>query len=165
MSDHIATPRDFANPVFAERNSDLFDEFILLRIKGYSPTYSLRVVFGEEYIDNQMMARIFSMERNPYYKRKMASLMEKTDYKAIWGPKMAVHELASLVRDMSTKDSVRFAAIKELNVLYEITVVDEKGNTKAGRSLADFYRENGMTLPGSDDVAATPADEDKPTTH
>ncbi|WP_217478297.1 hypothetical protein, partial [Staphylococcus aureus] len=57
----------------------------------------------------------------------------------LWNPKTALHELLQMVRDPTVKDSSRLSAIKELNVLAEITFVDESGKTRVGRGLADFY--------------------------
>ncbi|XAO36781.1 hypothetical protein WP1_142 [Pseudomonas phage WP1] len=48
-------------------------------------------------------------------------------------------ELLQVVRDPTVKDSSRLPAIKELNVLAEITFVDEPGRTRVGRGLAGFY--------------------------
>jgi hypothetical protein len=47
--------------------------------------------------------------------------------------------LVSIALDESAKKADRMAEIKELNVIYIVTTIDDKGNTRAGRSLADFY--------------------------
>jgi hypothetical protein len=59
----------------------------------------------------------------------------------LWNPGMSAHSLVSLVKSDETKDNVRLSAIKELNVIFGITVVDENGRTRAIRKLDDFYRE------------------------
>lgn len=142
-ADRIATPTDFASEQFAFHNRQIFDEFIALRVHGVSPYVAYRMVLGEDYADNYAQARIYAIEMNPYYKREFHAQLEATPVSELWNPKVAVHELLSLVRDRFAKESARMSAIKELNVIANITIVDETGKTKAGRNLADFYATEG----------------------
>jgi hypothetical protein len=112
------------------------------------------MVLGDEYNDNMAQARIYSIEMNPYYKREFKAVLEATPVGEMWNPKVAVHELLSMVRDRFAKESARMSAIKELNVIANITIVDESGKTKAGRNLADFYANEG----GKTEVTVEEAD-------
>lgn len=141
----LATPTDFASEVFAFNNRQIFDEVIALRIQGASALVAYRMVLGEDYNDNLVTARVYAMEMNPYYKRQFKAQLEATPFTELWNPKVAVHELLSLVRDRWAKESARLSAMKELNVIANITIIDESGKTRAGRKLADFYAEEGST--------------------
>jgi hypothetical protein len=156
--DLLATPRDFADEAFAAANRLLFDEYIEHRVQGISSGLAFRTVFGEEYVDNLMMARIIGLERNRYYVINFKKRLNDIPLKELWNPKTSIHELLTLVRDKMAKETARLNAIKELNVLCAITIVDENGKTKAGRSLDDFYNTEGSTkeakepTPGEDVV-------------
>lgn len=150
----IATPSDFASEQFASHNRQIFDEFIELRVRGISNFVAYRMVLGDEYNDNMAQARIYSIEMNPYFKREFNRVLAATPVSEMWNPKVAVHELLSLVRDRFAKESARMSAIKELNVIANITIVDESGKTKAGRNLADFYASEG----GKTEVTVEEAD-------
>lgn len=152
----LATPLDFSSEVFAANNKSIFDEVIALRVRGISIHVAYRMVLGEEYNDNLAQARIYAMEMNPYYKKEFKYQLDATPFTEMWNPKIAVHELLSLVRDKWAKESARLSAMKELNVIANITIIDESGKTKAGRKLADFYAEEGGT------TEVTVAEEDTP---
>ncbi|USE80765.1 hypothetical protein NDR89_13500 [Cupriavidus gilardii] len=64
-----------------------------------------------------------------------------------WNPGMAMLKRGQISDDVTLKESVRLAAMKEPNVIWGITVVDEAGKTKAGRSLEDVYRQEGPVYP------------------
>lgn len=155
----IATPSDFASETFAAHNKQIFDEIIELRVRGISQFVAYRMVLGDEYNDNMAQARIYSIEMNPYYKREFNRVLEATPVHEMWNPKVAVHELLSLVRDRFAKESARMSAIKELNVIANITIVDESGKTKAGRNLADFYATEGAKVEVEVDQADLPGQE------
>jgi len=161
----LATPRDFVDENFALNNQPIFNQYIAMRVQGYAGGRVFRILFGEKYVgDNLMQARIYALENNPYYRREFPKALDKIKIDELWNPKVAVHELISLVRDNFAKDSARLSAMKELNVITKITIIDESGNTKPGRSLDDFYAQEGVEKP--EDVAPAeitlPA---SPTTH
>lgn len=137
--DPVLMAEDFEDPLFAQNNSALFDEFIDLCIKGVEELSAMRIVFGESTVqDGGFIGRLYALKRNPYYKKRfpLALAAMKTD--EIWNPRIAMTLLVSIARS-STKDSARINAIRELNVMTGITIIDEAGNTKMGRNLDDFY--------------------------
>lgn len=139
----LASPTDFASELFATNNKQIFDQFIALRISGTSAYVAYRMIMGEEYNDNFMQARIWALEMNSYYQsefKRQLSIAKLTD---MWNPKTSAFELIQIVRDPFAKHSARMSAIKELNVIADITIVDDSGRTKAVRKLADFYAEEG----------------------
>lgn len=145
MSDaHLMEPYEFANEHFALNNKAIFDEYIEQRIHGVSSHVAFRIAFGEEFIqDNATTARIYAVEKNPYYKANFKSRLHSTKVGDLWNPKVAVNHLLSVAVDKFEKGSTRLAAMKELNILANIVIIDENGKTKAGRSLADFYATEG----------------------
>jgi hypothetical protein len=58
--------------------------------------------------------------------------------------------LYSIATDETAKRGERIAAAKELNVLFGITIIDDKGNTRAGvMSVEDLFRLKGQGAAGS----------------
>lgn len=139
----IATPRDFASERFAQENKAIFDEYIELRIRGVNSAVAYRMILGDEYADNHAQSRIYALEMNPYFRKEFPLRLGLTPIADLWNPKVAVHELLSVVRDRFAKESARISAMKELNVITNITIVDDSGKSKPGRSLADFYATEG----------------------
>lgn len=138
----LATPRDFADERFALNNRQVLDQYMDMRVQGHPGYKVFRIIFGEKYVgDNLMQARVYALENNPYYRREFPKKLEAIRIDQLWNPKVAVHELVSLVRDPYAKESARMSAMKELNVITKIVIIDESGNSKPGRSLDDFYKE------------------------
>lgn len=132
--------KDFADERFALNNKALFDEFIELTVRGVDIASALRLTFGECMLaDSEAHGRVWGIQRNPYYKKQFALRLKAIPTNEMWNPKLAVHNLVKLALDPSAKDSARINAMKELNVITGITIVDENGQTKIGRSMDDFY--------------------------
>lgn len=137
--DYVVSPRDFEDPIFADNNRELFDQYIDFRIQGHRPHMALRMTFGEDFAgDGQLMARSFCIERNPYIREHYPKRLANAKVGSMWNAKTSAHELLMLVRDPTEKGNVRIAAIKELNQLAGITIddTDDKPNR---RGLDDFY--------------------------
>lgn len=142
--DYVAMPEDFEDPRFAEHNQALFDEFIDLVIQGHDMRASFALVFGMEVAtDNYTGQRILCTQRNPYYKMRYKKRMEEMPLKELWSVKSSIHNLVKLVRDPEVAASAKLNAIRELNIIYGITMIDENGNSKMGRSMDDFYKDFG----------------------
>lgn len=84
-------------------------------------------------------------EATPMAQAELARLIEQMKMATVWTPKRAMWELFQIVQDQFEKGSTRLAAIKELNVLSNITFVDAAGNTRV-RTLDDFYKEQADAL-------------------
>lgn len=136
-------PITFKDPDFAELNHEAFDAYIEYRVKGHHASVAYRRVFDEH---SQAHLITEYIEHNPYYKAKFAQRLKDLKASDLWDEKIAVHELLSTARNPFFKDSTRLQAMKELNILTNITIVDENGKTKAGRKLMDFYAEEGNAL-------------------
>ncbi len=113
-----------------------FAEYIKLRVEGYHPMTCMRQVFGN---CDDVGLRGMMIEGNPFVVAGIKKGLEAIKFGELWSPKVAVHEMLSMVRDPFVKDSTRFAAAKELNVMCGIVIVDENGKTRAGKTLDDFY--------------------------
>jgi hypothetical protein len=128
--------KTFADLDFAELNSEAFDAYIEYRVKGQHAQSAFVRVFGEDTHSHIICEYI---EHNPYYHRQFKKRLKEIKVEELWNDKMAISELLATARNPYFKDSTRLNAIKELNILIGITVVDENGKTKQGRSLSDFY--------------------------
>jgi hypothetical protein len=147
---------DFATPEFIRDNKSFYDKYIEYRVHGYSSHAAFNRVFGSDHwqSNQQGYIRIEAMESTDYYKAEFERQLQGISTDKLWNTKLSLHELLATMRGPFTKDSTRLAAIKELNVLVGITVVDENGKTKAGRKLSDFYDSEGD---GATPAKPTPA--------
>jgi hypothetical protein len=135
------TAKMFGNPDFAELNAEHFDAYVEYRVHGYHSSVAFRRIFDE--YENIAHLAVDYVEHNPYFRRQFEKRLAEIKMEELWGAKTAAHELLSVARNVFAKDSTRLNAMKELNVLFGITVVDENGKTRAGRSLGDFYADVG----------------------
>lgn len=135
---------EFAEPEFIQANKSFYDRYIEYRIHGYTPRTSFMRTFGpEHWRDAQVgsVSRVESIEATAYYQSKFESRLKEITVDKLWHTKLSIHELLTSVRDPLGSSNARLNAIKELNVLVGITVIDENGKTKAGRNLSDFYKD------------------------
>jgi hypothetical protein len=132
------TPRMFGEEKFAELNKDHFDAYIEYRVRGYHASVAFTRIFDEVNAQHAQLAAEF-LEHNPYYQRRFKERLEAIKLEKLWDTKISVHELLSVARNPFARDSTRLNAMKELNIMYGITIVDENGKTQRGKGLADFY--------------------------
>lgn len=142
---------------FGKAHSKKFDKYAKARIDGFPRYVALRMVFGEEFVGTCTMAYCYAIEANQYYQWTYANQLSETKFEHMWSPRKATVALLQIVNDDNAKETARLSAIKELNVLHEITIVDDKGNTRKFRGIDDFYKdtaENGAETESPDDAAA-----------
>jgi hypothetical protein len=82
---------------------------------------------------------IRSAETDPYVIQLMKERLESMKVLELWNEHVAILKLARLADDTNAKDSTRFMAMKELNVLCGITQVDEAGRTRKVPTMEDMY--------------------------
>jgi hypothetical protein len=132
---------------YAMRNEKAFADYVELRLHGVHSHTAFRRIFPATWINRNegtaWMALAVAVDYNPWVTARLRDRIAETEAKDLWNPKIAVHELVSLTRDPFAKDTSRLGAMKELNVLLNITIVDENGKTRAGRRFEDFYAANG----------------------
>jgi len=127
---------DYADERFAALNMKLFDEYIEYRLDGADRIESFARIFGH---DDKIRLNVMFIEHNPYYRKEFERRLEARKPQEMWNEKKAIQALLSMSQDNNNKCSTKLAAIKELNILVGVTVVDESGKTKRGRTLEDFY--------------------------
>jgi hypothetical protein len=145
----------FGDEDFTILYREKFDLYVEYRIRGFHSTLALGKAFGSENAiggDNTAQERVFHLEANQYYIDRFEARLKEIQMDELWNAKTSVHEMLSLLRSPFTKDTTQLAAAKELNVVFGITIVDENGKTKAGRSLADFYKNVGMPAADAPEV-------------
>lgn len=152
-------PRHWRTESFAKMHKKLFQKYAVARVEGYSRFVSLRMVFGEDFVGPSSMQYCYAIEANAYFKWCYQRVIDHIELTKVWNPKVAVVALKQIVMDENNKEATRLAAIKELNVLSEITFVDDKGNTRAVRGIDSFYADANGEAPKTenpDDGAAKP---------
>ncbi len=132
---------EFADPEFIELNKTFFDKYIALRVQGHSAHTAFLRVFGQDHWPDTQRghARLEAIESTDYFNKHFDAALAEIKVSDLWNPKRALNELLCVVRGPYVKDSTKLNAIKELNIMVGIVIVDENGKTKAGRSLSDFY--------------------------
>ncbi len=150
MNYKFVTPEQYNSARFAADNHAEFLQFAELRIQGHHRQIAFKRVFAP-YEDNDVQSHLKAdaVEFNPYYEALYKKTLETTTIARLWNTKVSITETLNIVRSPFAKETAKLGAIKELNVLVGITVVDENGKTKAGASLENFYKTEGI-----EDVAA-----------
>lgn len=133
----------YAEEQFAELNKAYYDRYVEHRVRGYTAYQSMSKVFGLKAMSQVTFEIAEKLEANPYYIRRFDERLKAIKVEELWNVKTSLHELLCIARSPLSKDSTRLNAVKELNVMVGIVVVDENGKTKAGRTLEDFYKQQG----------------------
>jgi hypothetical protein len=117
-------------------------DYMRLRAIGRNSQAALRFSFGNAAaVSANTVAYIDFIECSDAYIDGMPKAIASMKHVTIWSPELSARNLAAIASDTTSKTSDRLNAIKELNVIYNITVIDENGKTKAGgMTLKDFYQ-------------------------
>lgn len=120
---------------------DLFDNvdfYLMARIHGVATTnQAFLAAFGPENACELLPRAVSLLEANPYVQARYRAILKKADPKLMWSLGDSIMTLKDVATDRNEKGASKIAAVKELNVLLDITYTDEKGNTQ--KKLADFY--------------------------
>lgn len=135
-------PAQFRSEVFAEKNLEAIGEYADYRAIAWPPEKAFLRVFGTDYADLWLTARIEALEHNLVYRKLFASKFGLLELDKMWDAKMAAYELLLLVNNPFTKDTTRHGAIKDLNLLFGIVIVDPNGNQKPGKDWTTFYKDH-----------------------
>lgn len=136
-------PKQMATETWCNHNAEEISEYIDLRVRGWSSIKAMRRIFGEDFYDSNVSARVNSLEGTRYYRDEFDEKLKSLKIDEVWTDKIAVHRLLQIVNDESDKGSTRLRAIQELNILIGITIVDENGKTRKGNRVGDFYKDIG----------------------
>jgi hypothetical protein len=156
---------NFRVEAFALANIELYNAYVELRLRGYAEydafTKSFPEIVSKDVNNALIFGRATNVEHNPYTRGRFEKRLKTIEMSELWGDRIAINELLQLVRDKMVKDAVRLGAIKELNVLLDITITDEHGKTKKNRDLSKFYEQQGAPLPDATQsgVASGPVQE------
>lgn len=148
----VMPPVQFRSEEFAKLNIAFISDYADYRVVGWNAERAFLRVFGTDYADLWLQSRIEALEHNLVYRKVFAEKFALVKMENMYGPKLAVYELLALLNNPFTKCSTKMSAIKELNVLYGITVVDAAGKTTAGKSLKEFYEEANQPVPNTKPV-------------
>lgn len=135
----VLKPIYFRDEDFARRNLQFVSEYAGYRAIGVNAERAFLRTFGTDYADLYLQARIEALEHNLIYRQVFIEQFAKVKIGDMWDVKMAAWEYLQLINNPFVKDSTRLSAIKEMNVLFGITVVDDNGRTRAGKGLKEFY--------------------------
>jgi hypothetical protein len=146
----VQPARAFRDQGFANANIGLISDYADYRVMGWNPERAFIRVFGTDYGDMHLFARIEALEHNIVYRQVFAKRFGATPLSRMFSVKHAIWHWLSLLNNPFVKETVRAKAIDSLQVIYGITVVDEAGTTKATKSLDDFYRDEQAMANGTE---------------
>ncbi|PTD98343.1 hypothetical protein [Pandoraea apista] len=134
----VAAIETFSNEFIAHIHRDALLRYVKLRADGHTSIAALTGAFGHEYaMTMNPFAYINLIETSDAYKRTLvAAVAEKKD-NPVWDSEQAARVLFSIATDETAKRAERITAAKELNVLFGITIIDDKGNTRRGGLTLD----------------------------
>jgi len=116
------------------------NEYMKLRAIGRESLAALTVAFGAHHATSGRVSILIDfIEGSDKYIAGMPAAIERMKHVTIWSPALAARNLVAIANS-AAKASDRMSAIKELNVIYGVTIVDENGKTKSGgMTLKDFW--------------------------
>jgi len=131
---------DFQGPEFVAEYKPQLEAYVELRVAGRTSLAALRVSFGEAFAASvHSQAYIDFIECTRFYIRGFKAALAAIKPSEAWTANLAIQRLRSIADDSDSNGNTRVNAIKELNVLTGVTVVDENGKTRATKNLNDFY--------------------------
>jgi hypothetical protein len=135
----VISIESFGRETFLQLNITFVDRYASLRVRAVNSLAAFRRVFGNVNCDNQMYARIQCLEASDTYNDLFDAKLKVIPLDEILSARKALHSYVDIAANPMAKDSAKIAALKEAAVLANITIIDEKGNSRRGRSLDDFY--------------------------
>jgi len=139
VTSEVQPARAFRDQAFAQANIGLISDYADYRVMGWNPERAFIRVFGTDYGDLHLFARIEALEHNLVYRQVFAKRFGATPLNRMFSVKHAIWHWLSLLNNPFVRETVRAQAIVQLQTIYGITVVDEAGTTKASKTLDDFY--------------------------
>ncbi|MGC2970446.1 hypothetical protein [Paraburkholderia aspalathi] len=137
-----ASTDTFTNDLIAHYHSAALKRYMHLRVIGKTSIAALTGSFGVDYtMAMNPWAYINLIETSDAYLSGLAAAVAAMSDEQLWSAETSARVLYSIATDETAKRGERIQAAKELNVLFGITIIDEKGNTRAGAmSVEDLFR-------------------------
>jgi hypothetical protein len=158
-------PSEFGKTEFALSNQPNFDRYIEYRLQGVGYIIAFRKSFPAMYCTDlsRMHQYADQVEYNLYTIRELRKSIEEIEPSKLWNAKIAMHEMLCIIRDPASQSSARLRAIEGVNILSGITFIDDKGKTRKGASLRDFYDDIASDSETDDAKKAANESEDRST--
>jgi hypothetical protein len=149
-------PWEFADPDFHRNNAPFIDAYVKMRARNVPARQALTRVFGAQHGDSLVHARIINLEGTDAYCSALERAIHGPNgFTGEWTAKQAVWQLRELANDPNASVAARNGAIRELNLLTKITVMED-GQTKVNEA-PDFLNMLAQLYPGFDLVSAKEA--------
>ncbi|PLZ01961.1 hypothetical protein CY652_13100 [Burkholderia sp. WAC0059] len=146
----IADPDTFRNEVIAHYHNDALLRYVNLRADGHTSIAALVGAFGSDYaMTMHPFIYINLIETSDAYKRTLVAAVAAKKDNPLWDAETSARVLFSIATDETAKRAERIAAAKELNVLFGITIIDDKGNTRRGGLTVEDLLKITPSAPGA----------------
>jgi len=159
-------PQDYSDGSdLLEECPALVHEYVRLRVMNVPGPVALGRAFGHlQVLDGRAGQRVAILEAS----RTFGMLFERAIYGdglhdgTGWTERLAAWSLREIAADTGERGPARVSAMKELNIMHAITLVDDAGNTRSGRSLEEFYRLEGKPKGHKENPHSLPPDIETP---
>lgn len=136
-NEFCVAPDSMREDWYVNKHTDMYEDYVEMRLTGVHPSIAFRRIWGEGYWDQMSQSRIYAIEESNFYRKEFAIRLAATPIEKLWDLKKSVHNLVCLSQNPFAKDNTRLGAMKELNVLVGITMIDENGKTVAGKGMRE----------------------------
>lgn len=133
---------EFGDDDFIKLNEEYFKQYVEYRVHGFPANTAFLRVFGREYwgeTPQEGWGHIEAIEHTDWYHTTFNARLKEIPTENLFNAKLAMHLYLQTVRSPDSSNREKTNAVKELCVLTGVTIVDENGKTKVGRTLDDFY--------------------------
>ncbi|MEM5370284.1 hypothetical protein V4C53_30180 [Paraburkholderia azotifigens] len=131
----------FANDQIELHCGKELERYMRLKALGKSSHAALIGSFGPMFANHNMWPQFVDLiETSDVYMERLPKHIEAQRGNSVWNAEISARALVAVVNDQGSKHSERINAIKELNVMFNITIVDENGKTRSSLSFDDVLR-------------------------
>lgn len=142
-------PHTFRNEIIERYHAESLARYIGLKAKGHSSIAALIGAFGHDFARSMNPFEYISyIETSDAYARGYVTAVAAIAT-PLWDAEKATRVLFSIATDETAKRAERIAAAKELNVLFGITIIDDKDNTRRGGVTLDDLLKMTPSAPGT----------------
>ena len=137
----VRDPQTFRNDVIVKHHAEPLARYIHLKANGKTSIAALTGAFGPDYAATMNPFEYINLiETSDAFMHGLPVAVAKMTDSPLWDAEQAARVLFSIATDESAKRAERIAAAKELNVLFGITIIDDKGNTRSRITLDDLLK-------------------------
>ena len=128
-------PSVFESEDMRDLHEEQYNRFVDMRIRGIDRDTAFSRVFPRYARPRdgvRAQERAMYLESTEWFQSTFDERLKKAKLSDLWNANVSMNRLLEVIKSPNEKGSTKVAAMREANILAEITFVDENGQTRAG---------------------------------